>query len=565
MGKLADGFAARRGSSPPFFLIALSQLGHAMRRIEIYDTTLRDGAQGEGVSFSLYDKLLITQRLDELGFDYVEGGYPLSNEKDAQYFERMKAKPTASAKVCAFGMTRRRDCSAADDVGMQALRDSGAPVCTIVGKTSAFHVREVLGVSLEENLAMIADSISFLRECGREVLYDAEHFFDGWKLDPDYALKTIQAAAAAGARLVVLCDTNGGSLPGEIRDLTTRAVAEMEKLGAGVGIHCHNDSELAIANTLAGVEAGACHVQGTINGLGERCGNADLISILANLVLKLDGYEVLQPGSVEHLAELSRFVYETANLRIRNGQPFVGPSAFAHKGGMHVHAVNKAASSYEHIDPAAVGAERRILVSELSGRSNIVALATKHNLQHDKALMQTILDQVVEMENRGYQFEAAGASFDLLVKRCAGAFEPHFERIHFRVNIEADAPEHVVTEATIKLRVDGVVCHEVAEGDGPVNALDAALRKALESFFPTLAGMQLVDYKVRVINSEAGTAAGVLVAIESKDEADVWGTVGVSENIIEASWIALVDSIEYKLYKDAVPVPRPSTPAAAAN
>ena len=420
----------------------------------------------------------------------------------------------------------------------------------------------MLGVSLDENLEMIADSVRYLCECGREVLYDAEHFFDGWKLDPEYALKTIQAAASAGARLIVLCDTNGGSLPEEIHDLTAGAVAGLTDLGAGVGIHCHNDSDLAIANSLAAVAAGACHVQGTINGFGERCGNADLISVVANLALKHDGYEVLKPGAVEFLAELSRFVYETANMKLRNGQPFVGSSAFAHKGGMHVHAVNKAASSYEHINPEAVGNERRVLVSELSGRSNIVALATKHNIEHDREAMQRILDRVVELEHRGYQFEAAVASFDLLVKKCAGTFEPHFERIHFRVNIEADQPDHVVTEATVKLRVDGEICHVVAEGDGPVNALDAALRKALERFFPTLSTMLLVDYKVRVINSEAGTAAGVLVAIESKDEHDVWGTVGVSENIIEASWIALVDSIEYKLYKDEVPVPQPAAQTA---
>jgi len=527
-----------------------------MRRIQIYDTTLRDGSQGEGVSFSLQDKLLIARRLDEIGIDYIEGGYPLSNEKDAEFFARLSQEPLRYSRLAAFGMTRRRGIPAADDPGMIALLRSKAPTITIVGKTSAFHVAEVLRVSPEENLAMVADSIRCLCDAGREVLYDAEHFFDGWKLNPEYALRTIQAAAQAGAAQVILCDTNGGSLPEEIAELARAAGSALD---VPVGIHCHNDCDLAVANSLAAVDAGANQVQGTINGIGERCGNADLISVIANLALKKTGYEVLRNDSLQHLTELSRYVYETANMNFRNAQPFVGPSAFAHKGGMHVHAVNRAASSYEHIPPESVGNERRILVSELSGRSNIIAKTAKDNMQENRQLMDRVLAEVVRLENQGYQFEAAEASFDLLVKRSAGTFKPHFGREKYHVAVSGVCPEaasdmrppaDVVTEATVKLRVGAAMCHEVAEGDGPVNALDAALRKALEPIYPNLREMHLVDYKVRVVNSEAGTAARIRVTIESKDKLGLWGTVGVSENIIEASWIALVDAIEYKLCKD---------------
>lgn len=518
-----------------------------MRRIQFYDTTLRDGSQGEGVSFSLQDKLLVTQRLDSLGFDYIEGGYPLSNEKDAQYFQRVKDMDLRHAKVCAFGMTRRRGVSVAQDPGMYALVESGAAVITLVGKTSELHVTEVLRVSLEENLAMIADSVRYLREAGREVIYDAEHCFDGFKANPQYALATLRAAVEAGAQLVVLCDTNGGTLPEEVAEITKEVI---RTLSVPVGIHCHNDCDLAIANSLAAIDAGAVQVQGTINGIGERCGNADLISVAANLAIKKRGYELLDEGAVPHLTELSRYVYELANMKLRSNQPFVGQSAFAHKGGMHVHAIARITSSYEHMPPELVGNERRVLVSELSGRSNIIALTTKYKIEHDDKLMSQILSEVVALENKGYQFEAAEASFDLLVRKAAGTYRPHFERLGYHVNVETDADGHVTTEATVKVRVDGRIRHEVAEGDGPVNALDAALRKALNGCFANLADMQLVDYKVRVINSDAGTAAGVRVAIESRDEQDIWGTVGVSENIIEASWIALVDSFEYKLYKD---------------
>ncbi|MCA9177710.1 MAG: citramalate synthase [Planctomycetales bacterium] len=520
------------------------------RTIEIYDTTLRDGTQGEGFSLSLLDKLQITERLDEMGIDYVEGGYPLSNEKDEAYFQRVRGLNLQHAKICAFGMTRRRGFKACDDIGMQALAKSEAPVCTIVGKTWDFHVTDVLRVSLEENLEMIADSIEYLVSEGRELIYDAEHFFDGSKANDEYARKTLLAAARAGAKTVVLCDTNGGSMPDEVARYTAAAVELLKPLGVGVGIHCHNDCELAIANSLAAVDAGARQIQGTINGVGERCGNADLISAMANLAFKKQGYRVLDPGKLERLTELSRFVYETANVHFRTNQPFVGQSAFAHKGGMHVHAVSRAASSYEHLDPALVGNERRVLVSELSGKSNIVAMTTKHNVEQDGQLMQTILQEVQRLESEGYQFEAATASFDILVKRCAGTFRPHFERIKYHVEVGAERHKEVVTEATVKLTVGDDVRHEVGEGDGPVNALDAAMRKALQSYFPKLEEMRLVDYKVRVVNSEAGTAARIRVIVESSDHEDTWGTVGVSENIIEASWLALYDAIEYKLYKD---------------
>ncbi|MCI0335092.1 MAG: citramalate synthase, partial [Planctomycetes bacterium] len=377
-----------------------------MTHIQIYDTTLRDGAQGEGVNFSLQDKLLIARRLDELGFDFVEGGYPLSNPKDAEFFQRMATEPLKNSRLCAFGMTRRKGVKPADDPGMKALLESQSPVVTIVGKTHDFHVTDVLRVSLEENLAMIRETIAFLRASGRDVIYDAEHFFDGWKANPDYARQTIRAAVEGGAMLVVMCDTNGGSMPEEVAALTKEAGVAVD---VPLGIHTHNDCDLAVANSLAAVDAGAVHVQGTINGLGERCGNADLISVIANLALKRKGHEVLGGRSVEHLTELSRYVYEIANMHFRTNQPFVGPSAFAHKGGMHVHAVSRAAQSYEHIAPETVGNTRRVLVSELSGRSNIVALTSKANLQQDSALMERVLKQVVDMENRGYQFEAAEA------------------------------------------------------------------------------------------------------------------------------------------------------------
>jgi 2-isopropylmalate synthase len=524
-----------------------------MPRIEIYDTTLRDGSQGEGVNFSVEDKLQITVKLDELGFDFIEGGYPLSNPKDAEYFQRVQSLPLKHALVAAFGMTRRRGCTAAEDSGMQALVDAGTKVVTLVGKTWDLHVFEVLRVDEAENLAMIGDSVRFLVESGKRVIYDAEHFFDGYFANPEFALRTLKAAADAGAERLVLCDTNGGRLPSEI---AAAVKAARSALSVPLGIHCHNDCDLAVANSLAAVDNGAVQVQGTINGIGERCGNVDLISVIANLALKKQGFEVLHAGGVQRLTELSRYVYEIANMNFRGNQPFVGASAFAHKGGMHVHAVNRLASSYEHIDPERVGNERRILISELSGRGNIIAKTTKFQLQNDAALLARILDQVQDLEHAGYQFEAAEASFDLLVRKAAGKYQPQFKLVHFRVTVETDTHVAPSTEATVKLSVRdaaGVerIEHVVGEGDGPVNALDTALRKALSPHFPRLAEMQLMDYRVRVINSSEGTAARVRVVIESRDDRDLWSTVGVDENIIEASWLALVDSIEYKLIKDA--------------
>jgi len=530
----------------------------AVRNVEIYDTTLRDGTQGEGVSFSLQDKLNIAQRIAEIGVDYIEGGYPLSNEKDVAFFEKVRSLDLGSSLVSAFGMTRRRSMKAQDDPGMRALVAAKTPACTLVGKTWDFQVTEVLNVSLEENLAMIGESVEFLAGHGR-LLYDAEHFFDGWKANPEYAAKTLRAAASAGASHLVLCDTNGGTLPEEITAMVLAAKQAVADYSLTIGIHCHNDSDLAVANSLAAIDAGANQVQGTINGIGERCGNVDLISMIANLAVKKKGYSVLGGRSLESLTELSRFVYETANLQWRNNQPFVGQSAFAHKGGMHVHAINKASRSYEHIDPATVGNERRILVSELSGRSNIAAMTSKHDLVNNRELMDKILAEVVRLENCGYQFESAGASFDLLVRKMAGSFTPHFKPIKYRVvagDRDANA-NNVFAEAIIKLCIGDKLWFDAAEGHGPVNALDAALRKALESTYPTLADMRLVDYKVRVVDSGAGTAATTRVNIQSSDKHETWGTIGVSENVIEASWQALVDAVEYKLHKGESGVGKP--------
>lgn len=520
-----------------------------MKRIQIYDTTLRDGSQGEGVNFSLQDKLLITRRLDELGFDYIEGGYPLSNPKDFEYFQEVRKLPLKHAKVAAFGMTRRKNCDPAADVCLKALVDSRASVITIVGKTWDMHVTDVLGATLDENLRMIADSVRYCKAQPHveEVIYDAEHFFDGFKANTPYAIKTLQAALDGGAKILVLCDTNGGTLPEDIAERVGKVKQALP--AAALGIHCHNDSDVATANSLVAIYQGAIQVQGTINGIGERCGNADLVSIIANLTLKR-GYDVLRPGSVPRLTELSRYVYEIANMNFQSSQPFVGTSAFAHKGGMHAHGVARVSASYEHIEPALVGNERRILISELAGQSNILVKTAKYALESNKELGVKLRDMVQDLENQGYEFEAAEASFDLLVKKALCVYRPKFERLAYHVNVETSAGASPTTEATVKVRVGNQVQHTVAEGDGPVNALDAALRKALQQAYPNLAQMQLVDYKVRVVNARAGTAARVRVVIESRDHDAVWGTVGVSENIIEASWLALVDSFEYKLFKD---------------
>ena len=537
-----------------------------MRTIEIYDTTLRDGSQGEGVNFSLEDKLSIAKRLDEAGVNFIEGGYPLSNPKDSQFFSRASELGLKNAKLCAFGMTRRRGMKARLDPGMKALLQASTPVVTIVGKTSSFHVETVLGVSRDENLSMIRDTVEYLTSESREVFYDAEHFFDGWKLDSTYSLETLHAAAASGATRLVLCDTNGGTLPTEVAAI----VAEVAKaIATPLGIHCHNDCDVAVANTLSAINAGCIQAQGTINGIGERCGNADIISVAANLALKLPETVVLanargEAGGVAHLTELSRFVYETANMSYRPGQPFVGASAFAHKGGMHVHAIAKSTKSYEHISPELVGNSRRVLVSELSGRSNIAAMVNRPDVKNDRILLDKVLQEVCRLENEGWQFEAADASFELLVDRSAGTFEPQFKKLAYNVEVESSGAEdgNVRTEATVKLSVGHNIRHEVAEGDGPVNALDAALRKALGSIFPQLNRMHLLDYKVRVINAQEGTAARVRVSIESTDGDRVWGTVGVSENVIEASWLALADSFHFYLVAEAKP---PSTTPPQSN
>jgi 2-isopropylmalate synthase len=520
-----------------------------MTRIRIYDTTLRDGSQGEGVNFSLQDKLQITRRLDELGVDFIEGGYPLSNPKDFEYFQEVRKLPLRNARVAAFGMTRRKGVSPSEDTCLKALLDSQASLITIVGKSWDLHVREILGTTPEENLRMIGDSVAHCKAAGREVFYDAEHFFDGYRHNPAYALQTLRAAEGAGASVIILCDTNGGNLPEEIAAATA---AVRKALKVEIGIHCHNDCDVGVANSLAAVAQGATQVQGTINGLGERCGNGDLVSIIANLALKR-GQDVLRPGSLVHLTEVSRYVYEMANMNYRDSQPFVGVSAFAHKGGMHTHAVARTPISYEHVEPSVIGNERRLLVSELSGQSTILAKTAKYALQNDRTLMNKILSQVQDLEHAGYEFEAAEASFDLLVKKTLGLYQPKFQKLTYRVNIEADKEGLPITEATVKIRVADQIMHTVSEGDGPVNALDGALRKALLPFFPNLEEMQLVDYKVRVVNARAGTAARVRVVIESRDPQHVWGTVGVSENIIEASWLALLDSFEYKLFRDEEP------------
>jgi len=522
------------------------------RRIEIYDTTLRDGTQGEGFNLSLQDKVLIAQKLDELGVDYIEGGFPGSNEKDRAFFVEMQSIPLKHAKVSAFGMTRRRGIKAEDDPGLKSLLEANTPVVTLVGKSSEFQATTVLGVSPEENLSMIGDSVKLMRSAGRKVVWDAEHFFDAFRANPKYALATLLAAQEGGATVLCLCDTNGGTMP----EFIAEAVAAVKKNSSVlVGIHTHNDSALAVANALAAVHAGADHAQGTINGVGERCGNMDLIPLIANLRLKykLDCLARAGGDTLRHLTEVSRYVYETANMNLINGQPYVGPSAFAHKGGMHVQAVQKDVSTYEHVDPASVGNTRRILISELSGVSNIATKAgKKFDLENDRETLKTVLEKVKTLENLGYQFEAAEASFELLVRREIGRYKPFLKLDHYRVITLRQGDNAAVAEATVKIHVNDVAEHRVAEGDGPVNALDGALRKALIGHYPAIEQVHLTDYKVRVINSKDETAASVRVIIECKRERadgsrELFGTIGVNTNIIDASWQALVDAYEYHL------------------
>jgi len=517
-----------------------------MTRIVTYDTTLRDGTQGEGVSLSLQDKLDIARRLDELGIDYVEAGYPGSNPKDAEVFRSLAAEPLAHARPVAFGMTRRAGARAEDDAGLAGLLAAGTEAVALVGKASGFHVRKVLRTDLEENLAMVRDSVRLAKEAGRTVFFDAEHYFDGYKAGAEDTRRVLAAAREAGADWLVLCDTNGGSMPEEVAEIVEATVREV---GGALAIHCHNDAGLAVANSLAAVQAGCTQVQGTINGLGERCGNADLCVLIPDLELKM-GRQCLGPQRLARLTDVSRFVYDAANLLMVTGQPYVGPGAFAHKGGMHGSAVAREETSYEHVDPARVGNTRRILISELSGRGTILAKVGGTRFEADEPLRKKVLEEVQRRENAGYHYEAAEASFALLLRRLAGLAEPFFDLDHYTVAIKKDDDREPVTEATVKLCVHGGWQHTVAEGDGPVNALDAALRKALSAAYPNLSAMSLTDYKVRVINTGAGTAARVRVVVESRDRDEHWGTVGVSENIIDASWQALVDSFEYKLTKD---------------
>jgi len=526
---------------------AASQQNGAARRIVVYDTTLRDGAQGPAVSFSVSDKLRIARALDELGFDYVEGGFPGSNPKDEELFASLKAHPMKRARLAAFGATRRAGGTCEDDANLKALTESGAATWTLVGKTDPWQVSAVLETTPNENLAMIRESVGYGVGLGREVVFDAEHFFDGFARDAEYAVEACLEAARSGASWVVLCDTNGGSLPAEIRrgvEAVRRAVGELDR-PVGVGIHCHNDCELAVANTLAGVAAGADMVQGTINGYGERCGNANLVSVVANLVLKL-GIEALDQNSLSRSTDLSRTVAEIANLALPLQQPFVGYGAFAHKGGQHVAAVLKHSDAYQHIDPSLVGNEPHVLVSELSGRGNILAKAREFGLELDRDDPQTrwLVQHLKELEHRGYSYEAADASFEMLLRRLQPDYTAPWTVADFTTMVRKDGG-NVHAEATVKVEVGGVVYHTAASGNGPVNALDAALRKALSPKFPDLKGVSLHDYKVRILDGAAGTGATTRVLIESGRGPKRWTTVGCSSNIIEASLAALVDSFEY--------------------
>jgi 2-isopropylmalate synthase len=516
-------------------------------QVEIYDTTLRDGSQGEGINFSLADKIRIADKLDAFGVHYIEGGWPGSNPKDIDFFALAKKHKFKNAQLAAFGSTRKKDVPVEHDDQVRLLLEAETPVVTIYGKTSMLHVKEVLRCTPDENLAMIGDTVRYLKDHGKFVIYDAEHAFDGFKLDADYALATWQAAEKAGADLVVLCDTNGGGLPSEIAAITRTAVS---RLNCRVGIHTHNDSGVAVANALAALDAGAVQVQGTVNGYGERTGNCDLISVIPLVHFKLN-QTCVPAKSLPKLRELSLFVDEVANVRPNPRLPWVGAAAFAHKGGTHVNAVQKLAASYEHINPELVGNTRNILISDLAGRSNIAlkAHALGFKLANDAPELKAILETVKEREYAGYEFEAAEASLALLIRAALNKkFVPHFSVETYHVSIRR-ARQESVCEATVRVRVGDQVAHTVAEGDGPVNALDAALRHALVEFFPKLQTVELTDYKVRIINGKTGTGARTRVLITSGDGPREWSTVGVSENIIEASLQALTDSMEYALMK----------------
>ncbi len=515
-------------------------------QVEIYDTTLRDGSQGEGINFSVADKLRIAERLDSFGVHYIEGGWPGSNPKDLEFFKQAARRKWKHAKIAAFSMTRRKGVAVENDDLMRQILEAETPVVTIVGKTWLLHVTEVLRATPEENLAMIGDTVKFLKDHGKIVFYDAEHSFDGFKDEPEYALATWQAAEKAGADCIVLCDTNGGCLPGEISKITAFAKS---KLNTRIGIHTHDDSGVGVANALAGIEAGATQVQGTINGYGERTGNCNLISVIPLVHFKMKKLGV-PAKSLPKLKELSEFVDEIANMRHNPRQPWVGQTAFAHKGGMHVHAIDRISRSYEHIQPEAVGNSRRVLISDMSGRSNILMKAVElgFNLKPDTAEVKTIIARVKELENAGYEYEAAEGSLALLIGKILKHREPPFAVETYHVSMRRDKKESIC-EATVRVRVGKKVHHEVAEGDGPVNALDGALRNALAKSFPKLKKITLTDYKVRILDSATGTAAKTRVLIQSADGRREWGTVGVNENIIEASLQALVDSMEFALLK----------------
>jgi len=512
-------------------------------KIFIFDTTLRDGTQGEGISLSADDKLKIAQKLNQLGVDYIEGGNPGSNGKDIEFFQRAKAL-NLNAKLTAFGSTRRKNSIAEHDASLLRIVESGVPAATLVGKAWDFHVHIALQTTLEENLAMIQESFAFLKRNGMEAMYDAEHFFDGYKNNPEYALAALKAAQAGGADWLVLCDTNGGTLPNEISEIVARV---KEELDVPIGIHTHNDCELAVANSLAAVNAGATQVQGTINGYGERCGNANLCSIIPNLQLKMK-YDVLPDNKLASLTNTARYISEIANVHMPVGQAYVGNAAFAHKGGIHVSAIMKDSKTYEHIQPELVGNKQRVLVSELSGQSNIISKATALGLDVNSNNEKTkqIMDHIKKLEHEGYQFEAADASLELLLRKAFGDWVPSFQVESYKVHTEYKQ-DSMIAEAIVKINIDGQQIYTVAEGNGPVNALDNALRKALSQHYPDIEQVHLTDYKVRVIDETDATAAKVRVLVESTGKQNSWNTVGLSGNVIDASWAAIVDSFHYAL------------------
>jgi 2-isopropylmalate synthase len=519
-----------------------------MTRIHTYDSTLRDGAQAQGISYSVDDKLKIVERLDALGIDYIEAGNPGSNPKDLEFFERVKALDLRHAKIIAFGSTRKVGVDVASDANVQSLLRAGTRAIAIFGKSWDYQVTDILRTTLDENLAMIGDTIRYLKQQGLEVVYDAEHFFDGYKANADYALATLEAAATAGADSLCLCDTNGGTFPAEIFEITRTVKA---RFAVVIGIHCHNDSEMAVANSIMAVEAGATQVQGTINGIGERCGNANLCSIIPNLQLKL-GHVCLASDTLEQLTDVARAVSDIANMPLSEKAAYVGGDAFAHKGGMHIDAVMKNPVSYEHINPDRVGNRRRTLMSEVAGRSTLLARiqAVDPALDKDSPETRRVIERLKELEYAGYQFESAESSFELVVRKLLGKYRPFFELKEFKVIVNEPSVNGVNSSAMIKIAVGDDVEITAAEGDGPVNALDKAMRKALERFYPAIGAIRLTDYKVRVLDSDRASAAKVRVLIESTDHLERWTTIGVSTDVIDASWQALVDSIEYKLVRD---------------